>query len=163
MLRDLADGAAFRAKLRELCATTLTGDYWTITLPSQLATSASQSPSLFAYEAALIKLDALALYSPVKISALIDPAVTGTKTTLERHHLFPRGYLEDNGVTDFKQINQIANFAPVEWPANIKIGKKSPADMCRLWMPCCPRRSGNSSISGTRYRISGGSSASTSF
>ncbi len=125
---DLSDGKAFLARLRELCATTLTGDYWTITLPSQLATSASRSPSLFAYQAALIKLDANALYSPLKISAMVDPAVKGTKAALEQHHLFPRGYLEETGIDDVKQINQIANFAAVEWPANIKIGKKPPAD-----------------------------------
>lgn len=128
LIRDLPDGAAFLARLRELCTTTLTGDYWTITLPSQLATSASRSPSLFAYQAALIKLDANALYSPLRISAMIDPAVKGTKAALEQHHLFPRGYLEDMGIDDLKQINQIANFAAVEWPTNIKIGKKSPAD-----------------------------------
>ena len=46
--------------------------------------------------------------------------------SLEQHHLFPRGYLEDQGVSDLKLINQIANFAPVEWPANIKIGKQPP-------------------------------------
>ncbi len=128
LLRNLVDGAAFRAKLREICATTLTGDYWTITLPSQLATSASQGPSLFAYQAALIKLDALALYSPVKIAALVDPAVKGAKAALERHHLFPRGYLQNVGVTDVKQINQIANLAPVEWPDNIAISDRAPAD-----------------------------------
>ncbi len=103
LIRDLADGAAFLARLRELCTTTLTGDYWTITLPSQLATSASRSPSLFAYQAALIKLDANALYSPLKISAMVDPAVKGTKAALEQHHLFPRGYLEETGIDDLKQ------------------------------------------------------------
>lgn len=128
LIRDLPDGGGFLARLRELCATTLTGDYWTITLPSQLATSASRSPSLFAYQAALIKLDANALYSPLKISAMVDPAVKGTKAALEQHHLFPRGYLEELGIDDLKQVNQIANFAAVEWPANIKIGKKPPAD-----------------------------------
>ncbi|MBT2242346.1 DUF262 domain-containing protein [Sphingobium sp. BHU LFT2] len=127
MVRGLADGTAFVARLREICATTLTGDYWEITLPSQLATSAARSPSLFAYQAALIKLDAPALFSPMKIAAMIDPAVKGSKASLEQHHLFPRGYLEDQGVTDLKLINQIANFAPVEWPDNIKIGKQSPA------------------------------------
>jgi Schlafen, AlbA_2 len=106
----------------------LTGDYWTITLPNQLATSAARSPSRFAYQAALILLDALALYSPIKISTMLDPVIKGTKAALEQHHLFPRGFLEDTGVTDLKQINQIANFAPVEWPSNIKIGKSSPAD-----------------------------------
>lgn len=128
LVRDQSDGAAFLARLRELCATTLTGDYWAITLPSQLATSASRSPSLFAYQAALIKLDANVLYSPFKIAAMIDPAVKGTKAALEQHHLFPRGYLEETGTDDLKQINQIANFAAVEWPANLKIGKRPPAD-----------------------------------
>jgi hypothetical protein len=128
LIRDLADGDAFLGKLRELSATRLTSDYWTITLPSQLATSAARSPSLFAYQAALIKLDANALYSPVKITALLDPAVNGIKAALEQHHLFPRGYLEDQKITDLKQINQIANFAPVEWPDNIRIGKKAPSE-----------------------------------
>ena len=128
MLRELLDGSAFLAKIRELCSTTLTGDYWTITLPSQLATSAARSPSLFAYHAALIKLDAPVLFSPIKIAEMVDPAVKGTKAALEQHHLFPRGYLEQAGVSDLKQINQIANFAPVEWPDNLKIGKKAPSE-----------------------------------
>jgi hypothetical protein len=63
----------------------------------------------------------------MKIAEMVDPAIIGTKSALEQHHLFPRGYLEEIGVTDLKQINQIANFAPIEWPSNIKIGKKPPA------------------------------------
>jgi hypothetical protein len=50
LVRELPRGSDFLAKLREICSTTLTGDYWSITLPSQLATSASRSPSLFAYQ-----------------------------------------------------------------------------------------------------------------
>lgn len=126
MVRGQVDGSAFTARLREICVTTLTGDYWDITLPSQLATSAARSPSLFAYQASLIKLDAPVLFSPMKIAALVDPAIKGSKASLEQHHLFPRGYLEEQGVKDLKLINQIANFAPVEWPANIKIGKQAP-------------------------------------
>ncbi|WP_144159676.1 DUF262 domain-containing protein [Paraburkholderia sp. BCC1885] len=132
LLRDLSGADAFLAKLREISATTLTSDYWAITLPSQLATSAARSPSLFAYHAALIKLDANALYSPVKIASLVDPMVKGPKVAFEQHHLFPRGYLEENGITDLKRINQIANFALVEWPDNIKIGKKSPSEYVPL-------------------------------
>lgn len=126
-VRDLENGDAFLARLRAMCDTVLTNDYWEITLPSQLATSASVSPTLFAYQAALIKLDAPVLFSPMKLADLVDPAVKGSKAAIEQHHLFPRGYLEDQGVTDLKQINQIANYAPVEWPANIKIGKQAPA------------------------------------
>ena len=127
-LRGLADGKTYLEKLREISATTLTSDYWSITLPTQLATSAARSPSLFAYQAALIKLDANALFSPAKLAVMIDPSIKGSKAALEQHHLFPRAYLESIGITDFKQINQIANFAPVEWPDNIKIGKQNPAD-----------------------------------
>ena len=127
MIRDLPDGTTYLAKLREICATTLTPDFWSITLPSQMATSAAQSPSLFAYNASLIKLDADVLYSKMKIANLVDPAIKGTKVALERHHLFPRAYLEGQGIQDLKRINQIANFAPVEWPDNISIGGQAPA------------------------------------
>lgn len=127
-LRELRSPDEYLSKLRELMRLALTEDYWTINLPNQLATSASQSPTLFAYNAALIRLDAVALYSPFKIAALVDPAINGAKAVLERHHLFPRGYLEDIGQKDIKQINQIANFAAVEWPQNIKIGKQPPRD-----------------------------------
>ncbi len=126
IVRDLPSGDEYLKMLRNICATTLTPDYWSITLPSQLATSASKSPSLLAYNAALISLDALALYSPVKISALADPAIKGSKAALERHHLFPKGYLGTLGITDLKKTNQIGNFAPVEWPDNIGISNKSP-------------------------------------
>lgn len=127
LVRDLADGEAFVARLRDICRTTLTNDYWDITLPSQLATSAARSPSLFAYQAALVKLDAPVLFSPMKMAQMVDPAVKGSKVALEQHHLFPRKYLEEQGITDRKSINQIANFAAVEWPDNIKIGKQAPS------------------------------------
>ena len=126
-LRDLLDGEAFLNKLQEICETTLTNDYWEITLPSQLATSAARSPTLFAYQASLIMLDASVLFGSLKIAAIADPAIKGSKAALEQNHLFPRAYLEEQNVTDLKVINQIANFAPVEWPENVKISKQSPA------------------------------------
>lgn len=61
-LRGLPDGALYLRRLREICATTLTNDYWEITLPIDLATSAARSPSRFAYQASLIRLGAQALY-----------------------------------------------------------------------------------------------------
>ncbi|MGO8249019.1 hypothetical protein [Rhizobium johnstonii] len=92
-IRSIKTGEDYLDRLREMAATVVTKDYWDISLPNALATSAARSPSLFAYQAALIKLDALALYSPIKIASLLDPAVIGTKSALEQHHLFPRGYL----------------------------------------------------------------------
>lgn len=127
-IREIETGADYLAKLREMAATVLTPDYWEISLPSALATSASRSPSLFAYQASLIKLDATVLYSPIKMASLVDPAVKGTKAALEQHHLFPKAYLATLGITGIWKTNQIANFAAVEWPQNIKIGAQAPAD-----------------------------------
>jgi hypothetical protein len=127
-LRSITTGADYLEKLRQICATTLTNDYWEITLPNSLATSASRSPSRFAYQASLILLGARALYSPLKIADMIDPAVKGSKTAVEQHHLFPRGYLAKIGITETRDINQIANFAVVEWPDNNEISSQSPQE-----------------------------------
>jgi hypothetical protein len=127
-LRNINDGTAYLAKLRQICATTLTNDYWEITLPNSLATSASRSPARFAYQASLIMLGARALYSPLKIADMIDPAVRGSKAALEQHHLFPRAYLAKIDIKDLRSVNQIANFAVVEWPDNSKISADPPAD-----------------------------------
>jgi hypothetical protein len=128
IIREIQDGEAFLLALREIARTVLTNDYWGTTLPAALATSAARSPSLFAYQAALIKLDARALYSVANIASMTDPAVIGVKAALEQHHLFPRAYLSTIGISDTRQINQIANFARVEWPDNLQIGSKPPAE-----------------------------------
>ncbi|MCT2063425.1 hypothetical protein [Dietzia cinnamea] len=56
----------------------------------------------------------------------LDPAVT-SKKGIERHHLFPKAYLSKKlGVTDSKQVNQIANMAMVEWNVNIEVSDDAP-------------------------------------
>ena len=125
-LRGVQNGDEYVAALRQICATTLTNDYWEVSLPTALATSAPRSPSRFAYQASLVRLGARGLYSPLKIADMVDPAIKGSKATFEQHHLFPRGYLKTLGVTDTREVNQIANFAVVEWSDNIGIGDKAP-------------------------------------
>ena len=92
-LRGVQDGGTFKAVLREICRTTLTNDYWAITLPNDLATAAARSPSMFAYFAALNLLEAKALFSNHRVSELMDPAIQAHRSALERHHLFPKTYL----------------------------------------------------------------------
>ena len=123
-----SDGDAFIAKLSKVIDDTVTSDYWSITLPNELATSAAKSPSLLAYIAALNILDADALLSTGKVRSRLDPALTAKKG-IERHHLFPRAYLRDVlGVTDNRDINQIGNMALVEWADNIAISDEAPED-----------------------------------
>ncbi|MFA4838546.1 MAG: DUF262 domain-containing protein [Candidatus Neomarinimicrobiota bacterium] len=126
--REVKEGNEFLNILERACDMPLTEDYWRITLPNDLATSSPRSPSLFAYNAALVLLDARALFSKSKVSELLDPASRGIRGAVERHHLFPKGYLETLGITDLRDTNQIANYAMVEWGDNMKISNQSPAD-----------------------------------
>jgi len=128
-LSELKSGDAdgFLATLSKVVDDTLTQDYWDITLPNELATSAAKSPALLAYIAALNILDADALLSTGKVRSRLDPAITAKKG-IERHHIFPRAYLKNTlGVTDVKEINQIANMALVEWADNIAISDDAPS------------------------------------
>ena len=126
-LRDVSNAAGFVGVLDRVVADTFTDDYWNITLPNELATSSARSPSLFAYYAALNLLDARALFSSIKVSELLDPAVKAHKSAVERHHLFPKGYLRKQGITGQRETNQIANYALVEWSDNIGISDSSPS------------------------------------
>ena len=122
------DAAGFIAALDAVIDDTLTADYWDITLPNSLATSASKSPALLAYVAALNILDAEVLLSTSSVRSRLDPAIA-LKKGIERHHLFPRSYLQKRlGITDVKQINQIANYALVDWSDNIAISDDAPAE-----------------------------------
>jgi hypothetical protein len=124
--REVEDGDKFLSILRRICAETLTNDYWEITLPNDLATSASFGPALFGYYAALVLLKAHVLYSKQMVSDLLDPSVTANKSALERHHLFPKAYLNRNGISGIRDTNQIANFALVEWGDNVSISDGAP-------------------------------------
>lgn len=126
--REVKDEDSFVNILGNVCNLALTEDYWKITLPNDLATSSPRSPSLFAYNAALVLLDAPALFSKLKVSELLDPVSQGVRGAVERHHLFPKGYLKTLGITDLRETNQIANYALVEWGDNMKIMDQSPAE-----------------------------------
>lgn len=128
-LRDVKDANGFTAMLDALIADAFTEDFWNVTLPNQLlATASARSPALFAYYASLNLLGAIVLFSKMKVSELLDPASKPPKSAIERHHLFPRGYLAKLGVTEIRDINQIANYALIEWADNADISDKAPAD-----------------------------------
>lgn len=109
-------------------ANDLTNDFWTVTLPANLDSSSARNPELFAYVAAQNRLGAPVLFSHKKIADLLDPSLKTKKKALERHHLFPRAWLESENIKDLKKINQMANFALLEWPDNIQISDKAPAE-----------------------------------
>jgi hypothetical protein len=132
--RDLAqladvprgDADAYVVALSKIIDSQLTTDFWEITLPNELSSSAPKSPALLAHIAALNIVDADSLLSTTKVRARLDPAVT-SKKGIERHHLFPRACLRKLGITGVRQVNQIANMALVDWNDNIAIGDKPPS------------------------------------
>jgi hypothetical protein len=126
-LRGLATPAEFTEALDTVVEDTLTNDFWEITLPNGLATSAANGPSLYAYYAALNLLDARVLLSKMRVNELFDPAIKAVRAPIERHHLFPRAHLKKLGVESTTQVNQIANMALVEWPKNTAISGEDPA------------------------------------
>ena len=126
-LRSIRTGDDFIRTLDQIIFDTLTEDFWNITLSNSLATSSARSPSLFAYYAALNLLDAQVLFSQMKVSKLIDPALKAKKSAIERHHLFPKNYLKKLDITELRDTNQIANYALVEWTDNIDISDEAPS------------------------------------
>ncbi|MEO8385234.1 MAG: DUF262 domain-containing protein [Betaproteobacteria bacterium] len=125
-LKEVKDAEGFISTLEGIMGNELTNDFWTVTLPSNLDSSSARNPELFAYTAAQNRLGAPVLFSHKKVSDLLDPSIKTKKKPLERHHLYPRAWLEQQGVTDLKRINQVGNFALLEWPDNIDISDDSP-------------------------------------
>ena len=122
------DADGFVRVLNGVMTSELTNDFWTISLPVSLDSSSARNPELFAYVAAQNRLSAPVLFSHKKVGELIDPALQTKRKALERHHLFPRAWLEREGIRDRRTINQMANYALLEWPDNLDISDKPPAE-----------------------------------
>ena len=125
-LRGVKDATQYVEHLQKVIDDELTNDFWSISLPNGLATSAARSPSWFAYCAALNLIEAPVLFSKMKVPDLLDPVANANKAALERHHLFPKDYLEKIGIKDDRERNQNANYALVEWDDNIHIANAPP-------------------------------------
>ncbi len=133
-LRSLATADEFVAHLEEIIKGVLTNDYWKITLPQELITSSSSSPIWKAYTASLVLLKANVLFSSLSVSDLLDPTKDANKSALEKHHLFPKKYLETIGIKDDRDRNQIANFAYVEWRDNLDISDDAPREYLGVYL-----------------------------
>ena len=127
-LKEVTSADDFIQTLEGIMASELTNDFWGVTLPANLDSSSARNPELFAYVASQNRLGAPVLFSHKNVADLLDPALKTKKKALERHHLFPRGWLESQRVTDMKRINQMANFALLEWPDNIDISDEPPSN-----------------------------------
>jgi hypothetical protein len=123
---DDADG--FVRALDEAMGETLTGDYWTQSLVSALATEKARAPAALAFRAAQVVLGMRALFSDQFLRNLLDPPTGGTRAAAEAHHLFPTAWLHSRGIRERRFVNQVANLADVGWHENSVISGRSPAE-----------------------------------
>lgn len=106
----------------------LTNDFFNITLVDKLKSSSNQNPAFLTYIAAQNILGAKVLFSKPSITTVssFDEWVNGSRKAVELHHLFPKNYLKTLSFKN-KEINQVANYAFIEWPDNMDISDEAPS------------------------------------
>lgn len=108
----------------------LTSDYFNITLLGSdgLAVSGKGNNAWNAYLASLNILKRKVLFSKsnMLVSDLYVPGTDGNRRSLEKHHLFPKKYLLALNYNQ-NQINQIANYAYIDWKDNMEILDDAPS------------------------------------
>ncbi len=130
-IKELTNFDEFKMYLEKLMSEKLTNDYFTITLPGSdgLAVSGKGNAAWNAYCASLNILDTHLLFSKgnLLVSKLYEVGVDGNRRSLEKHHLFPKAYLKSLGYNDV-MINQMANYAYIDWKDNMEILDENPAN-----------------------------------
>lgn len=107
-----------KAALKEIEDANLSDNFWNIQLDQNLTYVSSINPTYQVFLAAQNFLRKDSLLSHIPVGELVN--LGG-----DIHHIFPKQYLVDNGF-DKNQYNQVANYAYLDTPINIKIGKKAP-------------------------------------
>jgi len=127
-IKGIKSGTEFIARLEEIIETALPDSIWDTTLPKEhLTKTGTGSFAFHAYEAALVKLHAKVLFSLTEVTTLIPTLGKRVKkAAIERHHLFPKAYLEKKRWYK-NAIDQTANFTYVEWYKDIEISDAPPS------------------------------------
>lgn len=118
-IRRIAE-KGFVEYFNEMTEANLSDTFWEIGLVQDLETSAINSPFFNVFLAAQIHgSNNSLLMNGTKVRDLIT-------TMGDIHHIFPKGYLKKNGITDKSKYNQIANYTYLDTQTNISIGEKAP-------------------------------------
>lgn len=127
-LRNVHNDKEFVDYLNRIINETFTDDYFKYSLTSDLITSSTNSPAWNGYLAAINVLGTPMLFSSTPASKYMLPGASGTKNAIDKHHIFPKHYLEEIGFNDDRDRNQIANFTYIDYQTNIDIADNPPSD-----------------------------------
>lgn len=104
----------------------LSDAFWNTVLVQRLDTSVASSPYFNVFLMAQVKAGARGFLSEqITVQSLIDQRG-------DIHHIFPKKYLQKNGVNNRKDYNQIANYVYTQSEINIKIRDNAPCEYMAL-------------------------------
>ena len=116
--------------LENIEAAILSDNFWNIQIPQDLTNTSTNNPTYLVFLAAQVYLNDVSLLSQnICVKELIE--LGG-----DVHHIFPKQYLKDNGF-EKNQYNQEANYAYLDRPVNVSIGKQAPLDYFRIAREQC--------------------------
>ena len=119
--------------LKNIEDATLSDNFWQVALPQNLSYASSLNPTYLAYLAAQVSAGDNSLLSQnIRVDELI-------RLGGDVHHIFPKKYLVENGF-ERTQYNQTANYAYLDTPVNISIGKKAPKEYFSLALEQCSKK-----------------------
>ena len=105
-----------------------TDDYFRYSLPAELNSSSATSPAWYGYIAAINVLGTPMLFSTAPLSKYFVLGTNGNKNSIDKHHIFPKHYLEKIGYDNDRDRNQIANFTYLDYTTNIDISDAPPVE-----------------------------------
>ena len=106
--------------IKNIEAGELSDAFWNYTLVTKLDTSVASSPYFLVFLMAQVKRGARGFLSEqITIQSLIEQRG-------DIHHIFPKKYLQKNGVNNRKDYNQIANYVYIQSEINIRISDTAP-------------------------------------
>lgn len=119
-LRRISEDGVVKT-LNNIEAAILSENFWNIQIPQDLSFTSTNNPTYLVYLAAQVYFNDISLLSQnISIKELIE--LGG-----DVHHIFPKQYLKEKNF-EKNQYNQEANYAYLDRPVNVSIGKSAPIE-----------------------------------
>lgn len=126
-LRNIHNADEFIAYLDDTVKLKMNDTYFTVELEKELISSSASSPLWFGYIASINVLGTPMLFSNTPQSKYWVLGTDGDKKSIDKHHIFPKHYLETIGIESDRDRNQLANFTYLDYSTNIDISDDAPA------------------------------------
>lgn len=127
-LREINNAEDFVSYFNQIMDNNMTDDFFNVKLIDDLSSSAAVSPAWYAYLASVNVLGGKIWLSTTPQTYFYTVGSSGTKSSIDKHHIFPKEYLNKIGISDDRYRNQIANFTLLDYQTNIDISDNPPIE-----------------------------------